>query len=200
MSEPVFKSIFGTAWDTMPRVFRRHYANRPYSGDVATVEGVMDIECAGPIKWLAPFFALVRSIPPYTEKDVRVTVHFRSHPRTGYFYFERIFYFKGRKPYHFKSTMIPVGGNEIVEATGPGTGWRCAFSSEGDRVVMRHRGYAGHFMGRFFPVKLAWLLGEGYAEEVAVDDETFDMVMHMTHPRWGRIYEYKGRFRMVRDV
>lgn len=200
MSDPVFKSIFGAAWDGMPRVFRRHYANRPYSDDIATVEGVMDISCAGPVKWLAPLFALARTIPPYEEKGVKVTVHFRSHPRTGFFYFERIFHFKGRKPYRFRSTMIPVGGNEIVEATGPGAGWRCAFGSAGDRIIMRHKGFAAHVMGRTFPVPLAWLLGEGHAEEIAVDDDTFDMFMHLTHPRFGKIYEYKGRFRMVRDV
>ena len=158
MSEPIFKAIFGAAWDGMPVVFRRHYANRPYCEDIATVEGVMDVSCAGPVRWLAPFLALVRSIPPYNEKDVRVTVHFRSHPRTGYFYFERVFYFKGRRPYRFKSTMIPVGGNEIMEATGPGMGWRCAFSSEGNRVIMRHKGYAAYLMGRVFSVPLAWLL------------------------------------------
>lgn len=200
MNDPIFKSIFGAAWDTMPAVFRRHYANRPYGTDVVTVEGVMDIECAGPIRWMAPLLALVRTIPPYTERDVTVTVHFRSHPRNGYFYFERVFYFKGRKPYRFRSTMIPAGGNEIVEATGPGMGWRCAFSSEGNRVVMRHRGFAAHVMGRTFAVPLAWLMGEGHAEEIAVDDDNFDMFMHLTHARFGKIYEYKGRFRVVRDA
>jgi hypothetical protein len=25
------------------------------------------------------------------------------------------------------------------------------------------------------------------------------MIVHITHPWWGRIYEYKGRFRVIKE-
>ena len=38
---------------------------------------------------------------------------------------------------------------------------------------------------------------KGYAEEIAVDDNTFHMNTHISHPWWGKVYEYKGRFKIT---
>ncbi|QKK05237.1 MAG: DUF4166 domain-containing protein [Pseudomonadota bacterium] len=54
--------------------------------------------------------------------------------------------------------------------------------------------------GHFIPVPLTMLMGKGYAEEIAVDDERFDMIVNITHPWWGKIYEYKGRFKIVEQA
>jgi len=40
------------------------------------------------------------------------------------------------------------------------------------------------------------LIGEGNALEKPVDDDTFDMQVDITHPWWGKVYEYKGRFHL----
>jgi hypothetical protein len=40
------------------------------------------------------------------------------------------------------------------------------------------------------------ILGSGYAEESAVDHNTFDMIVTISHPWWGKIYEYKGQFKI----
>ena len=78
MKEPIFKSIFGVVWDELPPVMKRHYANRPYTDDMTMVSGYLDVSCAGPIKWFAPLFWLMRGIPPANEKNVPVTVQFES--------------------------------------------------------------------------------------------------------------------------
>ena len=41
--EQIFKSVFGTAWDKLPPVFQKRYINRPYSNDITSLEGEMDI-------------------------------------------------------------------------------------------------------------------------------------------------------------
>ena len=56
-SEPIFKSIFGESWDDLLPVIQKHYANRPYTEDVITVNGKLDLMCEGPIKILSPFFS-----------------------------------------------------------------------------------------------------------------------------------------------
>lgn len=196
---PIFQSIFGTAWDDLPRVMKKHYANRPHSDDVVTVEGTLDVFCSGWIKRLAPIFALMRSIPPWNEKSVPVTVHFRSDKHTRRFHFERVFRFTGRKPYHFCSYMIQITGNDVAEITGAAMGWRMRYGWEDGKVVMRHNGYVLRLFGHYIRVPLELLIGEGYAEETPVDDNTFDMVMHLTHPKWGKIYEYQGRFSLAEE-
>lgn len=193
---PIFKNIFGRDWDSLPPVMHKHYANRPYSDDMTTVEGTLDVMCAGPIKFLAPLFWLMCGIPPHTEKNVPVTVNFTSDKDSNSFHFKRIFHFKKCKEYSFNSRMIQVKDNEVIEIMRSGFGWRMRYVWEDNRVKLKHEGYIIHLFGRSIPLPLTFLMGEGNAEEVAIDDNTFDMVVTITHPWWGKIYEYKGRFKV----
>ncbi len=193
-NEPIFKNIFGHDWANLPPVMQKHYANRAYSNDITTVEGALDVMCAGPIKALAWIFWLLRGIPPYSEKNVPVTVSFESDTKSKSFHFNRIFHFNTRESHSFKSRMVQVDGNEVVELMQYRVGWRMNYVWEDERVKLKHKGYVLYLMGKFIPVPLGLLLGVGNAQEVAVNDNEFDMVVTMTHPLWGKIYEYKGRF------
>ena len=150
--------------------------------------------CAGPIKMLSWLFWLLKGIPPHTEESVPVTVHFESDKYSRFFHFNRVFNFRTRKPYHFKSRMIQTEGCEVIEIMRSRLGWRMNYLWEGERVKLKHKGYVIYLMGFFIPIPLTFFFGEGNAEETAVDDNTFDMVVTITHPLWGKIYQYKGRF------
>lgn len=195
--EPIFKPVFGDAWDALPPVMKKHYANRPYTADRVTVEGRLDVMCGGPVRLLKPLILFMGGIPPFNETQVPVTVQFDSEPNRPAFHFNRVFHFRNRKPYGFRSHMLPVGGNELVEIMGLGVGWRMAFVWRDGRVILEHRGYALQWFGHLIPLPLTWLLGRGHAEETAVDDDHFDMFVEMTHPWWGTFYGYKGRFRVT---
>lgn len=193
-NEPIFKDIFGTAWNELPPVMHKHYANRPYTNDCTIVEGKLDVMCAKHLKLFSPFLWLLGGIPPHNEKDVPITVKFKSDETTKKFHFNREFRFRKRKPYHFRSSMIQKAGNEVIELMRFGLAWRMNVVWEDDRVKLQHKGYALHLFGHYLPLPLTLLLGEGNAEETAVDENTFDMFVDITHPLWGKIYEYKGRF------
>jgi len=193
---PIFQSIFGVAWEDLPPVMHKHYANRPYTDDTVRVEGTLDVFCGGPLKWFAPLFWLLRGVPPHTEKGVPVIVQFESEPQTKAFRFNRFFAFKTRKPYNFCSRMLQIKGSEVIEIMPFGIGWRMAYGWEDGCVKLKHRGYVLRLLGINIPLPLTLLMGAGYAEERAVDDNTFDMLMHITHPLWGTVYEYKGRFKV----
>ncbi|MBI2234465.1 MAG: DUF4166 domain-containing protein [Micavibrio aeruginosavorus] len=198
-NEPIFKSVFGAAWDDLPPVIKRHYANRPYTDDKVTVEGVLHVTCAGPVKAFAPFFWLMGGIPPHNEKDVPVTVHFESDRNTKAFHFNRIFHFKTRNPYAFRSRMIQIADSDIVEIMRFGIGWRMRYLWQDGKVILQHKGYCLSLFGHLIPLPLTPVMGAGYAEEIPVDDETFDMFVHITHPRWGKVYEYRGRFKVMKE-
>jgi predicted DCC family thiol-disulfide oxidoreductase YuxK len=192
--EPIFKRIFGADWDALPTVMRKHYANKPYTQDVTVVEGTLDVSCSGPFKYLAPVLWLLRGIPPANEKNVPVTVQFESDPHTQSFTFNRVFQFNHRKPYSFRSRMIQIKDNEVIEIMRFGLCWRMQCVWEDNRVKLNHKGYALHLAGHFIPMPLTLLLGAGNAEEMAIDDNNFEMRVEITHPWWGSIYQYKGLF------
>ena len=195
MSEdPIFKSIFGENWEDLPPIMQKHYANRPFTDDVTIVDGTLDLVCSGPMKIFAPLFWLMKGVPPKNEKNVPVTVNFKSDRHSRYFHFNRIFHFKNRQPYQFRSRMIQTEGNEVIEVMRFGLGWRMSYVWEDERVKLKHKGYVLCMFGIFIPIPLTFLMGEGYAEEVEVDDNTFDMSVSITHKLWGKIYGYKGRF------
>ena len=196
-TEPIFKPIFGESWNSLPPVMHKHYANRPYSEDISTVEGTLDVMCKG---YLKPFLKLSGTAPPYNEKGVPVTVHFTSQPDTNAFCFDRVFYFKNRKPFHFCSHMTQVKGNEIMEQMKYGICWHSDYGWDGTKVTLQHKGYSLRIAGMNIPLPITWLIGRGDAEEIAIDENTFDMRVTMTHPLFGQIYGYKGRFKVVKEV
>lgn len=193
-NEPIFKSIFGEQWEELPPVMKRHYANRPYTQDITTVNGVLDVMCKPPLLYLSPLMKLLGQIPTRKETNVPVTVHFQSDVNSKSFYFNRIFNFANGKPYKFQSRMLQIKGNEVIEIMRFGLGWKLQYAWNGEKVILSHKGYALQLFGHLIPLPLTLLMGAGYAEERPVDDNTFDMETHITHPWWGKIYEYKGRF------
>ena len=195
-NEPTFKSIFGDSWDELPPVMKAHYANRPYSDDETVCEGSLDVMCKPPLKWLAPIMKLLGQIPPVNEKDVPVTVRFKSDQDSKAFHFVRTFRFKAGT-YVFHSRMVQIKDNEVIEIMRFGLGWQMLYAWDGEKVVLSHKGYVLHAFGHFIPLPLTLLMGEGYAEEHAIDDKTFAMITHITHPWWGKVYEYKGRFEVM---
>ena len=63
---------------------------------------------------------------------------------------------------------------------------------------MKHKGYYYNPFGRvMIPIPGTLLLGQGYGEEIPVDEGSFDMLVEMRHPVWGKFYSYSGRFRVV---
>lgn len=191
---PTFKSIFGEDWNSLPPVMKKHYANRPYSDEVTTVEGVLDVFCKPPLLWLSPLMKLLGQIPTFNEDNVPVTVRFESDLNSKAFHFNRSFNFLNRKPYVFHSRMLQIKDNEVVEIMRFGLGWKMQYSWDGEKVILAHKGYVIQLFGHLIPLPLTMLMGAGNAAEYPVDDKTFDMEVSIAHPWWGEMYGYKGRF------
>lgn len=197
-TEPIFKAIFDESWESLPTVFRKHYANRISSDDRVVVEGSLDLLCRAHMKVLSPLLWLMGGAPPSNGKNVRVTVQFTSSKEGAGFNFDRIFNFENRKPHYFRSKMLQVKGNEVVEIMRFGICWRMHYLWQDNKVILRHKGYAWHLFNCFIPLPISWLVGRSDAEEVAVSDDEFDMSARITHPLFGRVYEYSGRFKVVK--
>lgn len=197
--KPLFASVFGADWDGLPRVLQRHYANRAFRDDVVTVEGTLTVEFSPLGRALKPLMRWTKALVPYEGRDVPVKVAFVTDANSNAFRFERAFRFPSRPPYAFRSAMIPVGGDLLTEWMSGGLGWRTAYRWNGTKVTLTHRGYVARLFGLAIPVPLTLFLGAGYAEEEAIDDDSFSMWTEIRHPLWGRVFGYRGQFRVTRD-
>jgi len=196
-TEPIFKLIFGESWEDLPPVFHKHYANRPFSNDLCMIEGKLDVMC----KWyIRPFFLLFGTVPTHNEKNIPVTVNFTSQMDSEAFCFERIFRFKNHRTFRFNSRMFQIKDNEVMERMNYGICWHSFYEWDGAKVVLRHKNYSLRIFNLNIFLPITWLIGRGGAEEIAVDENTFAMCATITHPLLGKIYEYKGQFKIVKQV
>ncbi len=198
LKRPIFQDIFGEDWGALPPVFKARYANRPFSSDRTRVEGMLDIQCRSFMTWLRPFYRLLGSVPAVSERNVPVTVNFDSHPNTREFHFNRTFNFSQRRTYCFHSRMRQEQGSRLIEIMRFGICWRLSCHWQAGKVRLIHRGYALKLFGVLLPLPISLLVGRGDAEEIAVDDEQFDMRVTITHPILGVIYAYSGRFKLIK--
>lgn len=195
--QPIFQSVFAEQWDKLPTVIHKHYANRPFSDDVVTVEGNMDVEFGWLIKLFSPFLRLFGVLVPYQGNDVPVTVKFRSESDSSVYCLDRTFNFPNKNPYVFYSRMVPVKENLIIEFMKYGIGWKHRFYYKDDKVILEHHSYVWKVFNLIIPVPIGLFLGRGYAEEEAMNENQFRMKMNITHPLFGKMYEYRGVFEVI---
>lgn len=193
--EPIFKAIFASRWSELPLIMRKHYANRPFCHDIVVAEGKMDIKFGWFIKLLSPFLRILGSLVPYQGENIPVTVHFMSEPHSNAFILEREFRFPHKKPFIFKSKLLVIQDDILVEVMRSGLGWKHRFFYDGQNVILKHRGYIFKIFGIYIPLPfMDFIIGIGHAEEQALSDDKFKMKMTINHPLMGEIYLYRGEF------
>ena len=192
-NEPLFKSIFGEAWETLPTVMKNHYAVRPFSDDVVKVEGHLDVKVSRLVSLMA---RLTGALLAHSGEKVPVSVVFKS-DESGAFHFDRVFHFPEKGDIHFRSRMEWIKDNLLVEFMRFGVGWKLAYEWDGEKVTLRHKGYVWRVLGVMIPVPMALVLGAGHAEETPVSDSTFSMWTHAKHPLFGKGFAYAGDFKVT---
>lgn len=194
---PTFAPVFGLPWQDLPPAIRKHYANRPFCRDRVIVEGRLDIHMGPVMQRLASVLAIFGMLTPCAGNDIGCTVHFLSEPGSNAFILERWFQFPGRKPYRFRSRLVPQGAR-VIEYMACGIGWDCTYAFEAGEVRLRHRGYIWRLFG--IDVPITWLgnllMGRGDAVEQATGEDSFTMRMTLSGGLFGKAmaYGYAGAF------
>jgi predicted DCC family thiol-disulfide oxidoreductase YuxK len=199
-NEPIFQRIFGQDWHSLPTVMKRHYANRPLSGDCTQLKGSLDVRLSPLAKIISPLFRLTHTLVPYSGNDVAVTVQLISTPNNNRIVFHRVFYFPLKGDYEFRSLLIPQSDNSMIEITRSGIGWHCNYVWKNDRVILEHRGYILKVFGWHIPLPITWIIGKTHAHEVPINDDSFNMQMEIVHPIWGKFFGYSGKMTVAQDA
>lgn len=203
--QPVFQQVLGPAWDQLGDVVRRHYTMAPFSDDKVCVRGVMSEVWHAP--WAAllmPFGRLFGALVPHTGSNVPIDVHYRCDPGNAHLYWNRVFHFAGKPPFHFRSHMAHDvrRGSEVIEYVRFGVGMRLAVSAEEGALVFRDLGYVWRIAGLRIALPLGLLLGTAYVEERPDphDADHFTMRMRLRHRLFGDVFRYSGRFHLERQA
>lgn len=192
----IFKDIFGKDWENLPKVFRAHYANRAYSQDVYECSGKLRIRISPFMRLFSPILSIFGTLLPFQSEGAKCIVKFLSNPNDNSFSFHRIVEYENRRV-EFKSRLVPICDNEVIEFTKIGIGWHCAFVWNGEHVELRHKSYCILLFGKIVKLPLEIFFGRGFAFEKAINDKTFAMHMEMRHSLFGLLYSYSGEFLMA---
>jgi len=196
--EPIFKIIFGSQWKNLPPVLQKRYTNRPYSNDEVIVEGLLDVHVSKWMRFLSPLLRFCGALVPYKGRNIPVTVCFNSYIDSKDVGFNRTFNFHNRKPFEFRSQLEPMGGDKVIEFMRYGLGWRMRYHYDGKKVKLDDDGYIWRIGKLSIPLPLQLILGRAYAYEKAVSDNEFAMYFEITHPFFGKIFGYEGKFKVVK--
>lgn len=172
----------------IPEVFYKHYNNRAMTTDITVANGKIDIFCKS---FLTMLFRAFKSAPGENAKNIPIKIILTSKLGSNEFDFERIFYLKN-KDYAFCSTLYVVKHGQLVEKQRSGICWHFSSRWDGEKVCLEHIKFSWHNIR----IPLEILIGKVNAYEWVVNESSFKMRANLTHPFFGKLYEYTGTFNM----
>ena len=199
---PVIRKALGEDWNALGEIVRRHYDITPGTASNMTIDGLMSEVYHSPVGklFLLPgrlFGALV----PYKGRDIPTRVRNCTQPEDdNSMFWHRTLRFPGRRPVIFRSRMVHVGGNEIVEYVRFGLGIRMRLSVRDAALVFESVGYVWDIGGVRLSIPTWAILGDAVIVEKPVSDSSFHVDFVIRHPLFGRTFSYTGRFAITQSV
>lgn len=189
-NKSLMQIALGDQWQELPPALKAHYQSNANS-DI----GQMDIEY--PV-YMQPYLSLLRLFGALINrrgKNIPTTVE--KHMKGDIQYWKRTIRFTQDKIIFFNSFWVHDGSNELIEYVNPFLGLRMSVRLENNEL---------QYEGRHFVVKLGkllipipeWLvLGHTTIIETALNDNEFKMDFKLSHPMFGTVFRYSGKFKNI---
>lgn len=183
----IMQQALGAQWEMLAPALRAHYmaaGNR----DV----GVLSIEYPKGMQWPLNFLRLFGTLINQTAQNTPTQVSKRMVGE------QQVWQRRVELPERvlaFDSVWQYCGGNELIEYVKPFLGLKMAVSVREGNLYYEGRAYILKLGRLLIPIPEALVLGHTTIEEIGVDEEHFTMDFRLTHPLFGQIYRYSGRFR-----
>ncbi len=174
-------------WEALPAPLKTHYRLKPH-----TTHGGLSI--AYP-RFMSPLLhALRRFGALVNRRGEAVPTAVAKHMADDTQHWRRSIRFADGQEIIFASQWQAEGGNRLTEYVNRHLGLCMAVKVENDTLI-----YEGcHFVLRVGALKLRLpenlLLGHTHIVERAIDDQNFVMDFRVTHPIFGEVYRYGGKF------
>ncbi len=187
MNQSIMQQALGTQWDLLPASLQAHYQE----GDNTDI-GKMEISYPRLMQPYLSFLRLMGALVNQRGSDLPTSVE--KYMKNGRQYWKRSIHFPNNKVIYFKSHWVYAQNNELIEYVNHLLGLRMAVS------VVDHQ---LHYHGKHYVIKLGklllpipeWLvLGHTAIVETAINDDEFEMDFRLTHPLFGELFRYAGKF------
>ncbi len=159
----------------------------------------MNVRTSKLMRIFSPFVSLVGISLPPEGYHIPSIVYGRSEEDSNRYVMDRQFHHPNKKIYYFKSSLQPIGDNNVLEIMNYGISWHAQYIPVYDSIHLKHKGYVWRIGSLSIPLPLTYIIGECSAVETAIDDDTFSMKMSISHFLFGDVYQYDGVFK-VTDV
>jgi hypothetical protein len=181
-------------FEQLPAVLKKRYANRIYSEDKVVLSGHLDVTFSTFFKRLSFFARLMGALATYAEKNITTHVMIKSKKKSKKIFMQRTLVLNNKKTIRFYSKFIYPKHNQMFEYTRSLFGWRATYELKENTLIMKHHSWGIYCFGLIIPMPVGFLLGRCYAEDIALSDHQFSMMMKVEHPLLGELYRYSGKF------
>lgn len=195
----LIEKIYGEDAHTIPIVLKKRYASTPYVNGKIILTGTMNVTLSKLFNFLSPILQFTGTLVPYSATNIPVTVNLISDERSDAIMMERHFYYQGKKPYIFSSCVMHIKNNLVIEEIKFGIVSKLIYSYKDNTIFMNHGGYALKLGSKLITLPLGIVFGRVTAYEKAISDIEFEMQVNLTHPLFGRIFQYDGTFKICNN-
>ena len=157
----------------------------------------MDIFVSRFFSYLAPLLRLTGAHIPYQGEHIPVTIAFESTSDSAIVQMNRTFHYPQKKPYPFNARLLITPQGDVIELMHFGIAVKMRYSYANNTVYLTHGGYIWRIFGKNIPIPLTILFGKISAQEEALSPQSFSTFVNITHPIFGKIFEYTGTFTLV---
>lgn len=183
----LMQSALGDDWDMLPPALQAHYLF-----ETTVDQGYLDIT----YPWLMqPFLNVLRMVGALVNRrGSNISTVVEKHMQNDRQLWRRRIIYPDGQCIRFNSFWIAAKGNQLIEFVNPVLGLQMAVHVEEGRLH-----YTGvRFVAKLGPLMLPipeWLvLGHTTIVEEAIDEKHFAMDFRLTHPLFGELFRYSGKF------
>lgn len=198
-SKSLIELIYGTSSGNMPILLQQRYSNRPYSKDLTTMNGTMDIYTSRLFRILSPLFRLVGVSIPFTANNMPVKVEIISDEASATILMKRTFNYLDKSPVYFSSGLLKYKSNVILELLRFRLATKLVYQYEKNKILMKDGGCVFRLGKWLIPIPLSIFVGKFSAFEEAISEDEFIMQVKMAHPWYGTLFQYDGKFRIIKS-
>lgn len=183
----LMQQALGADWDKLPAALQAHYRF-----GTTTDTGSMDIEYP---RFMQPVWSILRLLGALVDRQGKsVTTIVEKRVVGEHQIWRRTITYPDGQIVRFDSFWVAAGNAEVIEFVNPVLGLQMAPYVVGEKL--HYRGV--RFIAKLGPVTIPipeWLvLGHATIIEEALDDTHFAMDFRLTHPLFGQLFRYSGKF------
>lgn len=183
----LMQQALGADWDKLSPALQAHYRF-----GTTTDTGSMDIEYP---RFMQPVWSILRLLGALVDRQGKsVTTIVEKRVVGERQVWQRTITYPDGQIVRFDSFWVAAGNAEVIEFVNPVLGLQMAPYVVGEKL--HYRGV--RFVAKLGPVSIPipeWLvLGHATIIEEALDDTHFAMDFRLTHPLFGQLFRYSGKF------